>query len=83
MGDTTSTNTVTNVSPHLCFTDPNHQLFIHHGDHPRVLLVSQPLTETNYHTWSRSMVMTLSAKNKEQIGIHQWYYHQACSYCQG
>uniref|UniRef100_A0A2N9I0J6 CCHC-type domain-containing protein n=1 Tax=Fagus sylvatica TaxID=28930 RepID=A0A2N9I0J6_FAGSY len=64
MGDTTSTNTVASASPHLCFTDPNHQLFIHHGDHPGVVLVSQPLTETNYHTWSLSMVMALSAKNK-------------------
>jgi hypothetical protein len=64
MGNTTSTDTATSASPHLCFTDPNHQLFIHHGDHPGVVLVSQPLTETNYHTWSLSMVMALSAKNK-------------------
>ncbi|KAA8537887.1 hypothetical protein F0562_027533 [Nyssa sinensis] len=38
--------------------------FLHHGDSPGAVLVSQPLTGDNYSTWSRSMSMALSAKNK-------------------
>nr|KYP33713.1 hypothetical protein KK1_045413 [Cajanus cajan] len=30
-----------------------------------MVLVSPPLTHTNYHTWSRSMMMSLLTKNKE------------------
>ncbi|KAH9679435.1 retrotran gag 3 domain-containing protein [Citrus sinensis] len=44
--------------------DPSNPLFLHHSDHPGVILVSQPLTEDNYNTWSRAMIMALSAKNK-------------------
>ncbi|XP_028093464.1 uncharacterized protein LOC114293571 [Camellia sinensis] len=42
----------------------NHPLYLHHSDKPGVILISQPLTEYNYSTWSRAMVMALSAKNK-------------------
>jgi hypothetical protein len=38
--------------------------YLHHGNSPRTLLVSQPLVGNNYHTWKRSMLMALSAKNK-------------------
>jgi hypothetical protein len=38
--------------------------YLHHGDTPRTLLVSQPLIGINYHTWKRSMTMAHSAKNK-------------------
>jgi hypothetical protein len=38
--------------------------YLHHGDSPRTLLVSQPLVGNNYHTSKRSMSMTFSAKNK-------------------
>uniref|UniRef100_A0A2N9HIV2 Reverse transcriptase Ty1/copia-type domain-containing protein n=1 Tax=Fagus sylvatica TaxID=28930 RepID=A0A2N9HIV2_FAGSY len=34
------------------------------GTVPGAILVSQPLVGDNYHTWSRSMVMALTAKNK-------------------
>ena len=44
--------------------DPSNPLFLHHSDHPGVILVSQPLTEDNYNTWSCAMIMALSAKNK-------------------
>jgi hypothetical protein len=37
---------------------------LHHGDSPGTVLVSQLLDGDNYHTWSRSMVMALTAKNK-------------------
>lgn len=46
------------------FEDPNHPLHLHHSDHPGVILVSQPLAEDNYSTWSRAMMMALRAKNK-------------------
>ncbi|KAL5560808.1 hypothetical protein UlMin_037019 [Ulmus minor] len=38
--------------------------FLNNGDHPGLNLVSHPLTENNYHTWHRSMIMALTAKNK-------------------
>jgi hypothetical protein len=41
--------------------------YLHHGDNPGLLLVPQPLTGENYNTWSRSMTMALSAKNKLQF----------------
>lgn len=38
--------------------------FLHNGDHPGLVLVSHPLTGTSYNTWSRAMLMALTAKNK-------------------
>ena len=38
--------------------------FLHNGDHPRMNLVSHPLTGANYHTWRRAMLMALTAKKK-------------------
>jgi len=34
------------------FQDPNHHLYLHHSDHPGVVLASQPLNGENYQTWS-------------------------------
>ena len=44
--------------------DSSHSFSIHHGDSLGALLVSQPLTGENYNSWSQSMFMALSAKNK-------------------
>uniref|UniRef100_A0A2N9GSX5 Retrotransposon Copia-like N-terminal domain-containing protein n=1 Tax=Fagus sylvatica TaxID=28930 RepID=A0A2N9GSX5_FAGSY len=44
--------------------ESTNQFFLHHGDSPGTILVSQPLSGDNYHTWSRSMIMALTAKNK-------------------
>jgi hypothetical protein len=44
--------------------DPNHHLYLHHSDHPDVVLTSQSLNEENYQTWSRAIIMALNAKNK-------------------
>ena len=44
--------------------DFSHPFYLHHGDSPGALLVSQALTGDNYNSWSRSMFMALSAKNK-------------------
>ena len=50
--------------PPPTFEIPNHHLYLHHSDHPRVVLISQPLTKDNYSTWSRAMIMAMNAKNK-------------------
>jgi hypothetical protein len=42
-------------------------MYLHHGDSPGSVLVTQLLTGDNYFTWSRSMYMALSAKNKLQF----------------
>ncbi|BAT74242.1 hypothetical protein VIGAN_01186600 [Vigna angularis var. angularis] len=39
-------------------------LYLHPGENPTAALVSPVLDGTNYHSWSRSMLTTLSAKNK-------------------
>ncbi|KAB2630179.1 hypothetical protein D8674_007698 [Pyrus ussuriensis x Pyrus communis] len=44
--------------------DASNPLFIHHSDHPAMMLVSKPLNGDNYSTWSRAMKISLSAKNK-------------------
>uniref|UniRef100_A0A2N9GG27 Retrotransposon Copia-like N-terminal domain-containing protein n=1 Tax=Fagus sylvatica TaxID=28930 RepID=A0A2N9GG27_FAGSY len=44
--------------------DPTNNYYLHHRDNPGAIFVSQPLLGDNYHTWLRSMVMALTAKNK-------------------
>ena len=44
--------------------DPRSPFFLHHGESPGVILVSQPLTKDNYPTWARAMKMALDAKRK-------------------
>uniref|UniRef100_A0A2N9HY31 Retrotransposon Copia-like N-terminal domain-containing protein n=1 Tax=Fagus sylvatica TaxID=28930 RepID=A0A2N9HY31_FAGSY len=44
--------------------ESTNQLFLHHGDSLGTILVSQPLSNENYNTWSRSMIMALIAKNR-------------------
>ncbi|XP_059429128.1 uncharacterized protein LOC132162935 [Corylus avellana] len=44
--------------------DANHHLYLHHSDHPGVVLASQSLNGENDQTWSRAITMALSAKNK-------------------
>jgi hypothetical protein len=51
-------------SSFLLSEDSSSHYYLHHGDHPGLLLVPQPLTGENYNSWSRSMTMALSAKNK-------------------
>ena len=38
--------------------------FLHHSDHPGLVLVSKKLTGENYTSWCRAMRISLSAKNK-------------------
>ena len=37
---------------------------MHTGENPGLILVSPPLNETNYHTWSRNIKRALLSKNK-------------------
>jgi hypothetical protein len=43
---------------HLC------PLFLNNGENSTLNLVGNPLSEDNYNTWSRSMLVFLSVKNK-------------------
>ncbi|KAF8404090.1 hypothetical protein HHK36_008970 [Tetracentron sinense] len=51
-------------TPTESILEPGQALYLHHSDNPGTILVSQPLNGDNYATWSRSMSMALSAKNK-------------------
>jgi len=42
-------------------------LYLHLNKNPAMALVSHVLDPTNYHSWSRSMITALSAKNKVEI----------------
>ncbi|CAL9016300.1 unnamed protein product [Prunus brigantina] len=45
-------------------SDTNSRYYIHHGENPNQSLVTELLNGENYATWSRSVQMALSAKNK-------------------
>jgi hypothetical protein len=51
------------ISPSI-FTNPASPFYLPHGESPGTILVSQPLIGKNYNTWSRSMIIALTAKNK-------------------
>ena len=44
--------------------DPRSPFFLHHGETPGAILITQPLTEDNYPTWAKAMRMALDAKSK-------------------
>ncbi|GMJ13708.1 hypothetical protein HRI_005040000 [Hibiscus trionum] len=46
------------------FQEGNNPYYLHQPDNPGMVLVTQPLTNDNYNTWKRSMLMASSAKNK-------------------
>ncbi|KAF5447720.1 hypothetical protein F2P56_033249, partial [Juglans regia] len=46
------------------FEDFSNPYFLHHGESPGSILVSQPLNGENYYTSSRSMLTALNVKNK-------------------
>ncbi|WVZ16876.1 hypothetical protein V8G54_009858 [Vigna mungo] len=45
-------------------TEVNSYLYLHPSENPAISLVSPVLDDANYHSWSRSMLTALSAKNK-------------------
>lgn len=46
-------------------TDPASPYYLHYGDNTGMQIISVVLTEDNYTTWSRAVVIALSVKNKE------------------
>ncbi|XP_050156214.1 uncharacterized protein LOC126630108 [Malus sylvestris] len=44
--------------------DHSHPFFLHHSDHPNLVLVSKKLNGDNYTTWARGIHISLSVKNK-------------------
>ncbi|KAF5442021.1 hypothetical protein F2P56_036962, partial [Juglans regia] len=44
--------------------DPNSPFFLHHSDNANTVIVSPPLTGSNYISWSRSFLLSISIKNK-------------------
>jgi len=63
--DSTSTNRNTTLQNMSFLTiDPSDYFFIHASDHPSMALVPKVLDGTNYAMWRRSMLISLSAKNK-------------------
>ena len=56
-----STSAQRELSP---MEDPRSPFFLHHGESPGAILVSQSLTEDNYSAWARAMRMALDAKRK-------------------
>ncbi|KAL5570585.1 hypothetical protein UlMin_027160 [Ulmus minor] len=53
-----------NASSLPSMEDSGSPYYLHNGDHPSLVLVSHPLSGSNYNTWRRSMLMALNAKNK-------------------
>ncbi|KAG2716582.1 hypothetical protein I3760_03G133200 [Carya illinoinensis] len=47
--------------------DDSNPYHLQNGDLPRSMLVSKVLTRDNYHSWCKSMEMTLKAKNKMEF----------------
>lgn len=52
------------ISSSATHSDKSSPYFLHNGDKPGAILVSQVLNGENYSSWHRSMEMALSEKNK-------------------
>ena len=61
MTKSTSSATAPTVQPWENTSSP---YFLSSGDNPSISLVVQPLTEENYSTWSRAILISLDAKTK-------------------
>ncbi|KAF8387898.1 hypothetical protein HHK36_026560 [Tetracentron sinense] len=59
-----ATSSQTENHPTFLEMDYSNPYFLHHGDSPGAILVSQQLTGDNYSSWKRAMEMALTAKNK-------------------
>ncbi|KAE8669122.1 Detected protein of unknown function [Hibiscus syriacus] len=46
------------------FDNGSNPYCLHQSDNPGMVLVTQILTNDNFHSWRRSMMLALSAKNK-------------------
>ena len=61
MGDNTSSTSILTIQPWKNSSSP---YFLSNSDNPGVSLVVQHLTEENYSTWSRVVLIALDAKSK-------------------
>ena len=61
IGDSTSSTSVPTIHPWENSSSP---YFLSNSDNPGVSLVVQHLTEENYSTWSRAILIALDAKTK-------------------
>ena len=61
MTESTSSATTPTVQPWENSFSP---YFLSSGDNPGISLVVQPLTEENYSTWSKVILISLDAKTK-------------------
>lgn len=48
-------------------TNSANPYYLHPNENPAVILVSPPLDPKNYHTWARSMNISLISKNKDKF----------------
>ncbi|KAE8723600.1 hypothetical protein F3Y22_tig00012307pilonHSYRG00050 [Hibiscus syriacus] len=46
------------------FDNGGNPYYLHQFDNPNVVLVTKLLSNDNFHTWKRSVVLALSVKNK-------------------
>lgn len=44
--------------------NPNSPFFLHHSDNANTVVISPPLTDSNYLSWNRSFTLAISIKNK-------------------
>ncbi|XP_068646331.1 uncharacterized protein [Aristolochia californica] len=61
---TSSTSGVRTSSTRSAIEEPSNRYYIHHLDSPEQVLVSQLVTDENYISWSRAMLIALFVKNK-------------------
>ena len=61
MSDSTSSTSVPTIQPWENSSSP---YFLSNSDNPSVSLVIHHLTEENYNTWSRAVLIGLDAKSK-------------------
>lgn len=50
-------------NPNFLLYDFSNPYFLHHGESPRSILVSQTLNGDNYYMWNRSILTAFNAKN--------------------
>jgi hypothetical protein len=48
-------------------TNSANPYYLHPNQNSAIVLVSSPLDDKNYHTWSRSMQIALISKNKDKF----------------
>ncbi|KAG6692146.1 hypothetical protein I3842_10G098500 [Carya illinoinensis] len=56
--------TSSSSSPISLVEDPNSPFFLHHSDNANTVIISPPMNGSNYISWSRSFLRSISIKNK-------------------